>query len=95
MNNLHVSYDLNRPGQNYEAVIKAIKSLGAAVPVHKSFWFVKSSLSAEQAAQRVWASMDASDTVYVVDASSNQAAWYNINPTVAKFIRDYWMRKAA
>ena len=37
-NNLHVSYDLNSPGQNYEAVIERIKKLGSWAKIHYSFW---------------------------------------------------------
>ena len=89
-NNLHVSYDLYAPGQNYEDVIKAIKSLGNWAKIHKSFWYVNSTHTAEEAVNIVWAACDANDTVYVVDATNNNAAWQNISPEASKFIRDHW-----
>lgn len=89
-NNLHISYDLNNPGQNYEVVIAKIKSLGSWAKIHKSYWFVKSNLSAEEACKAVWAVMDKTDTVYVVNSSRNEAAWQNINPDASKFIQDQW-----
>ncbi len=49
MNNLFISYDLNVPGQRYDQVIEAIKKLGNWAKVQKSFWYVSSSLSAEEA----------------------------------------------
>lgn len=89
-NNLHISYDLNVPGQNYEAVIAKIKTLGAWAKIHKSFWYVKSSMSATQARDAVWSVMDASDTVYVVDATNNEAAWQNLSQEASAFIAKKW-----
>lgn len=89
-NNLHISYDLNVPGQNYEKVIAKIKSLGSWAKIHKSYWYVNTSLSAEQACNAVWSVMDASDTVYVVDATHNEASWQNIRPDASEFIKQEW-----
>jgi hypothetical protein len=89
-NNLHISYDLNQPGRNYEAVIAKIKTLGSWAKIHESYWYVKSSLTPNQAVEAVWSVMDASDTIYVVDATSNQASWQNIAPDAAKHIQAKW-----
>ena len=89
-NNLHISYDLNSPGQNYETVIAEVKTLGTWAKIHKSYWYVKSNLTASQAVDRLWAVMDRNDTVYVVDATNNNAAWQNISPEASKFIIDHW-----
>lgn len=91
-NNLHISYDLNDPGKNYDAVIKAIKELGNWVKVHKSFWYVNSQYSAGQAVNHIWKKMDRNDTVYVVDATNNSAAWENLSDDVKSSIRNYWKR---
>jgi hypothetical protein len=72
-NNLHVSYDLNNPGQNYDAIIAKIKTLGSP-KIHNPFWCVKSALTASQACDAVWSAMDKNDTVYVVDSTNNSAA---------------------
>lgn len=90
MNNLHISYDLNSPGQNYETVADAIKSLGSWARVHKSFWYVNSSYSAAEAFNIVWAVMDKNDTLYVVDATNNSASWKNLSKQVEDHIRDKW-----
>ncbi|MEF2549723.1 hypothetical protein VQ045_21775 [Aurantimonas sp. E1-2-R+4] len=37
-NNLHISYDLNSPGQDYTPLIDKIKTLGPWAKIHKSFW---------------------------------------------------------
>ncbi|MEH3105507.1 MAG: hypothetical protein PGN12_16600 [Sphingomonas phyllosphaerae] len=91
-NNLHISYDLNAPNQNYEKVITAIKGLGGWAKIHKSFWYVNSTYTASQACAIVWAAMDSNDTVYVIDATNNAASWQNINPEVATYIRDRWLK---
>lgn len=89
-NNLHISYDLNVPNKDYAAVFEAIQSLGAWAKVHKSFWYVRSNYTAQQAAEIVWAVMDASDTLYVADTSNNLAYWYNLPPEVSKQIQNHW-----
>ncbi|MEY2539280.1 MAG: hypothetical protein QOG67_3020 [Verrucomicrobiota bacterium] len=77
-NNLHISYDLHKPDKNYDAVIAKIKTLGNWAKIHYSYWYVKSGYSARQACDEVWSVMDSDDSVYVVDASSNSAAWQNL-----------------
>lgn len=71
-NNLIVSYDLYAPTKNYEAVADAIKLLGAWAHVQKSVWYVKSEHTASTAADKIWAAMDANDSLIVVDATNNR-----------------------
>ncbi|WP_140985843.1 hypothetical protein [Asticcacaulis tiandongensis] len=89
-NNLHISYDLYAPGQNYEKVIAEIKTLGGWAKIHKSYWYVNSTLTASQAVTRLWAVMDRNDSVYVVDATNNNASWQNVSDEVAEYIRKNW-----
>ncbi len=89
-NNLFVSYDLHEPGKNYEAVIEAIKALGNWAKVHYSLWYVNSNLTAKQVAERVRATMDANDKLLVIDASNNDAYWYNLDTEVSDFIQQNW-----
>jgi len=89
-NNLFVSYDLNTPGQDYEKVFNAIKSLGNLAKVQKSFWYVNSNYTASQAVDIVWKAMDKSDSLIIVDATNKNAAWQNIDPKVSELIRNHW-----
>lgn len=91
-NNLFISYDLYSPGQDYSRVIEAIQSLGTWAKVHKSLWYVKSNLSAEQAATKVWAVMDKNDTLIVMNSTVNDAYWYNLQPEVQKLIQQNWTK---
>lgn len=93
--NLFVSYDLNAPGQHYEKVATAIKQLGPWAKVQKSLWFVDSTFEAQQARDHIWKSMDASDSLIVIDASTNEAAWFNVSPAAAQQIQTRWYMLAA
>ncbi|MAZ66748.1 MAG: hypothetical protein CMF25_06525 [Kangiellaceae bacterium] len=91
-NNLFISYDLNSPGQNYEAVVSAIKSLGSWAWLQKSVWYVNSSYSADAAGTRVIMSMDRDDSLLVIDATNNSAYWRNIGSEASEFVRTQWYR---
>lgn len=88
--NLFISYDLFSPGQTYEAVIKAIQALGNWAKPNLSYWFVDSTFTAEEAAKRVWAAMDANDKLIVVDTKTNAACWYNLDNEVSQHIQQFW-----
>lgn len=88
--NLFISYDLREPTKNYAAVSEAIKSLGNWAKPNLSYWFVDSRFGAAEAARIVWASMDANDKLLVVDAKTNSAAWYNLDPKVDAYIKSTW-----
>jgi hypothetical protein len=94
-NNLFISYDLYEPGKNYEAVSSAIKELGSWARVQKSFWYVRSQFGAQQAAEYVRRSMDANDSLIVIDSANNNACWFNLSHEVSTFLRDQWFRQAA
>ena len=89
-NNLFISYDLNSPGQDYSSVIEEIKSLGNWAKIQKSFWYVNSTLTASQAVDRIWAKMDGNDSLIVVDAKNDNAAWQGLSDEVANFIKNKW-----
>ncbi|EKO3968816.1 hypothetical protein EF707_06180 [Vibrio fluvialis] len=91
-NNLFISYDLNSPGQNYDNVIREIKSLGSWAKVQKSFWYVNSNLTSREATDKVWAKMDKNDSLVVVDATNGNASWQNLTDEVANHIKDQWTK---
>jgi len=87
MNNLFVSYDLYKPGQPYLPLEMAIKSLGTAIKVHQTFWYVKSSATAAEAKNRLIVAIDQNDTLVVVDATNDTVATYNVKPEAAKLLQ--------
>lgn len=90
-NNLLISYDLYSPGQDYKNVIEAIKSLGNWAKVHKSYWYVSSSMTAKQAADKIWTKMDSNDSLIVINASTNDAYWFNLSQEVSSYLRSKWV----
>lgn len=92
MHNLHISYDLKQPGRDYDKVSKCIKSLGSWAKIHESFWYVKSTLTAQQALKKLEAMVDINDVVYVVDSFSNEAAWNQLPSKVTEHIQTNWNR---
>jgi len=89
--NLFVSYDLNAPGQKYETVIAEIKKQGDSwAKVHYSLFYLKSEQTAQQVAEAVWKKMDANDRLIVVDATSNDASWYNLPSDVSDLMQKAW-----
>jgi hypothetical protein len=94
--NLVISYDLHEPGKNYEKVSNSIKSLsGHWAKVHLSLWYVRTNLSASEAADRIWRSMDPSDSLFVVDATNNSAAWFNLNSKTSAYLKQSWVLRLA
>jgi hypothetical protein len=91
-NNLFVSYDLNKPHQNYEAVIKKIKEQGYWAKAQKSFWYISTEKTASEVASEIWQSMDKSDSLIVADISNKLAIWYNLSDEVSNFIKSQWVR---
>lgn len=91
-NNLHISYDLYAPGQDYEAVIEKIKELGSWAKIHKSFWYVNSTFTASQAVDHIKPALDTNDQVYVADTTNNNASWNSLPEAVANHIKDQWTK---
>lgn len=65
--NLLVTYDLNKPGQDYEAIHNKIKSLGRWYHPQQSVFYIHTALDAQQAHAAIGAVMDVSDRLIVAD----------------------------
>lgn len=79
MNPYMVSYDLNRPGQDYTALIQALEQIGA-VKVLYSQWILRTTYSAEQLRNYLWQFMDGNDSL-LVTRLSGEAAWIGMRVT--------------
>jgi hypothetical protein len=91
-NNLFISYDLMNPGQNYEKVAAAIKSLGTASKLLLSLWYVKSTYTAEQARDAVAKAVDPNDKILVVDVTNKRAFPRNLDGAAWKVVLDNWTK---
>lgn len=66
--NLFIAYDLVSPGQNYDAVRDAIKSLGRWYQFQYSLFYVNTDHNPSTAYAIVAATLDANDRLAVIDA---------------------------
>ncbi len=71
-----VSYDLDKPGQDYTDLIAAFRKAGA-VKLLYSQWGLATSSTAVQIRDYLQQFIDANDRLLVVELSG-QVAWYNV-----------------
>lgn len=64
-----VTYDLNKPGQNYSELYEQLKNLGESQHPLESTWFVKiqGEVTADDVYRKLRDFIDEKDTVFVVD----------------------------
>lgn len=61
-----ISYDLSKPGRNYESLYNAIKSYGTWWHQTESVWFIVSSANATEIRDNLNKHTDANDKLFVV-----------------------------
>ncbi len=81
-----ISYDLNRPGQNYEPLYRELERLGAQ-RVLLSAWVLRSNSTPKQLADHLLRYIDSNDRLIVVDASSGAAWSQNVGATMHQVYR--------
>lgn len=90
--NVFIAYDLDKPGQNYDAVHARIKSLGRWYHAQQSLFYVHTALSPAQAHAHVFAVMDPNDRLMVVESTG---AWmYPAPPDHVEAINRVWFEMA-
>ncbi len=67
--NLFIAYDLNSPGQNYDAVRDRIKDLGPWYQFQYSLFYVNTQYSPAEAYAHVFAALDGNDRLAVINAA--------------------------
>jgi hypothetical protein len=65
--NLLITYDLDKPGQDYNAIHAKIKSLGRWYYPQQSVFYIHTGLSPEQAHNAIATVMDSNDKLIVVN----------------------------
>lgn len=87
MSTYAITYDLNRPGQNYDDLFEAIKATGNWWHCLDSTWLVKSALSAAQIRDSLNTKLDANDKLLVV-ALSGEGAWAGFNSDCSRWLKE-------
>lgn len=82
-----VSYDLNKPGKNYDDLYKAIENASNGVwckPL-RSVYIINSSLSAKAIYDRLTPCLDSNDLVLVIEVTRN-SYWY-LNKEISDYLQ--------
>lgn len=70
-----ISYDLNKPGQNYSELYKAIKNLGSWWHYLDSTWLIDSSFTAIKISEHLRTHMDKNDSLLVFKLGKGHDGW--------------------
>ena len=90
--NLLVSFEVRNWVRQGALIVAAIEELGDAARVFGSVWYVRSKLTALQAAERVRDVIDPSDGLIVIDVSHNLVATCNVDDRSVEFMMRNWQR---
>lgn len=82
-----INYDLVQPGQNYDDLIKAIKSYPAWCHTLESCWMIKSDLQPSYIRDRLLQYMDSNDKLLVIKVST-PAAWHGLPNNISDWIKN-------
>lgn len=85
---LIISYDLSNPGQNYEEVIKKIKSYTSWARLGGSAYLIYTDDEVKEVRDALWSLMDASDKLYV-GVAPPPSAWAGMSKDVSNWIHKY------
>jgi hypothetical protein len=88
MNTFVVSYDLQRPGQDYATLSEFLKSQSNWWHHLGSTWVIVTNLSAVQLRDGIKEHTDANDKVLVVE-SSGVAAWKGFNEKGSAWLKEH------
>lgn len=72
---LLISYDLNRPGQNYDGLYKEIKKAGTWWHHLDSTWIIDTNLSPDDWQSRLQKHLDDNDHLLVIEVCDNYQGW--------------------
>lgn len=88
MRTLLVGYDLNRPGQNYDGLIQALKRTGWWHHLD-STWLLRTEETPIELRDRLMRHIDAGDELLVIEVTNQAAAWTGINQSGSEWIKNY------
>ncbi len=74
-----ISYDLHKPGQNYDNLIDAIKSYNGYCKINESDWLISTADSCSNIRDFLKKFIDTNDTLFVAELSSKPGWWASYN----------------
>ncbi len=88
--NFVIVFDLKSRGHN--KLEEEIMSLGPAVRVLPGFWLLNAPMTSGAVRNQLTKHFGAIDTFFIVDASRDKLAWFNLGPEIDSHIRKVWRR---
>lgn len=82
-----VSYDLNKPEQDYQRLIDAICGYTSSCRVLKSQWLILTNETAKQISDHLTAFIDSNDELFVCELNQNCEGRLNLE--VIKWLRNF------
>ncbi|TNB71599.1 SinR family protein [Arthrobacter sp. BB-1] len=89
MKSIMVGYDLNKTGQNYDALIKRLKEYPTWWHHLDSTWLIRTECTAVQVRDELGKLLDGNDKLVVIEVTSNAAAWRGINQSGTDWIKEH------
>jgi hypothetical protein len=86
MKTILITYDLNRPGQNYPGMIEAIKRTGSWAHLQQSVWIIQSNFSAVSIRDFLTPYIDRNDKLFVCELG-REAAWFGLTPELSIWLQ--------
>jgi hypothetical protein len=83
-----VAYDLHKVGQNYECLIKKLKTYDTHWHVQQSVWIVISNQTSAQIRDFLTPCLDSNDKL-IVARLSGEAAWYGYADSITQWLKKY------
>ena len=82
-----VTYDLNKPGQNYKCVAEKLEAYPAHWKVQQSVWLLRTNQSAKQVRDIVGECLDPNDKL-IVAKLSGEAAWKGYGDKISEWLKE-------
>ena len=83
-----VSYDLSRPGRNYDSLISRIKDYGTCAPITKSTWAIVTEDTADDVGEYLAAVIDSNDKLFVV-RSGGEGVWWSLPQDITNWLEKH------
>ena len=82
-----ITYDLAAEGQNYDCIIKKIKSYPAWAKLQQSVWIVETPEKAKEIRDDLSGCLDSNDKLFV-GKLTGEAAWWNQSDKFTKWFKE-------
>ena len=80
-----ISYDLRKPGRNYDSLIEYVKGLGPWCHALESTWYVVTNATAEAIRDGAIGHIDANDAI-LVNGATAPGAWRGLPKDISEWL---------